>query len=525
MKKIILALLIALSTVSGALFMKASTPDQAIINSVGAVNFVGVLPTTLSGSGVNATVSSVGVTSMKISQTSQPLSMADFGSIGYATIEPGVPARQEFISFTGITQNANGTAILTGVVRGLAPVSPYTASSTMRFPHGGATKIIISNSPPFYNNFALQTNDATITGVYTYASTSLPRVSIDTTDAQVSAATSSFATINLLNSLSIAGAPNGSEIVKGIWEGATALESASSTVLGATGAGLVIQSRYATDTPLSGCAVGYTSTAGAGCSVIATLAGKIKQTFLDIFTTVNTWTGTNTFTATTTFSAPTFGANVFVQYLASTTINGATAPVAVFVATSTNALWGTNAAIATTSDFLGFAIENRVNGGTTTVQIDGVVSGFTGLTPGYSYYASTTGLLSTVYNAGTAEIYVGRAVSATQLLLDRKDGQMQYLGSVSGTTVEFPLFARFAITNPTLTFSNCGGGFSGTYAAQLIVAKIGVKSASAYGASSCSGGSTPSNASVTASVSGTTLTITSSTNGTATLGNTAYFYR
>lgn len=301
MKKIIISLLLALSALSGALVMRMSTPEFK--QNLGAVNFVGVLPTTLSGSGVNATVSSIGVTSMKISQTSQPLSMADFGSIGYATLEPGVPARQEFISFTGITQNANGTAILTGVVRGLSPVSPYTASSTMRFAHGGSTKIIISNSPPFYNNFALQTNNATVTAQWIFSSAFPVRYDTHPT---FTIGTELVDKI-YADGLVAAGVATSSETnFGGVWLG-TALQQASSTNGGANQP-FVMQTRYATDTPTSGCAVGYTGTAGAGCSVIATLTGKIKQTFLDIFSTVNTWTGTNTFTATTNFSATTTGA-------------------------------------------------------------------------------------------------------------------------------------------------------------------------------------------------------------------------
>lgn len=225
---------------------------------------------------------------------------------------------------------------------------------------------------------------------------------------------------------------------------------------------------------LAGNGTGAVTTFGNGTSgyVLTSNGAGALPSFQNVGVTTNgnnTWTGMNTFTATTTFSAPTFGANVFVQYLASTTINGATAPVAVFVATSTNALWGTNAAIATTSDFLGFAIENRVNGGTTTVQIDGVVNGFSGLTAGASYYASTTGVLSTVYNNGTAEIYVGRAVSSTQLLLDRKGDSWQYLGSAtcaipssaSAGTVSCDTssmqFARFANINTSI-IPQTGGG-------------------------------------------------------------------
>lgn len=292
---------------------------------------------------------------------------------------------------------------------------------------------------------------------------------------------------------------------------------------------------------LAGNGTGAVTTFGNGTSgyVLTSNGAGSLPSFQNVGVTLNnnnTWTGTNTFNATTTFSAPTFGANVFVQYLASTTINGATAPVAVFVATSTNALWGTNASIATTSDFLGFAIENRVNGGTTTVQIDGVVNGFSGLTPGYSYYASTTGVLSTVYNTGTAEIYVGRAVSATQLLLDRKGDSWQYLGSAQCTiasaasgscdTSSVP-FARFALVQISLNFTTpCIGGVPNLY--QLLVSKIGMTSATEQSVPGCDSGHNPAGYTSATALFTSTSSVRISASGASTLGATgptAYFYR
>jgi hypothetical protein len=44
--------------------------------------------------------------------------------IVYGTIAPKTSS-SEFISFTGITQNADGTATLTGVTRGLAKKYPF----------------------------------------------------------------------------------------------------------------------------------------------------------------------------------------------------------------------------------------------------------------------------------------------------------------------------------------------------------------------------------------------------------------
>jgi hypothetical protein len=137
---------------------------------------------------------------------------------------------------------------------------------------------------------------------------------LDSVAAQASgtyiATTSEFASIAYVNAISIAGVSNGTETVKGVWEGATALESASSTILGGTGAGLLLQARYATDTPTQ-------TTASASKVVMSDLTGYIKQGWINL-TQAFTWTGAHTFNnATTTIgsssnltiasSTPTYG--------------------------------------------------------------------------------------------------------------------------------------------------------------------------------------------------------------------------
>lgn len=290
---------------------------------LGAINFVGTLPTTLSGSGVTASAVSAGVVSMSIQQTGQLLTMADFGSIGYITFEPGVASRQEFASFTGITQNSNGSAVLTGITRGLSPISPYTASSSLRFPHGGGTKVIVSNSPPFYDTFANKQNAASITGQYTFASTAIPQMATNTTDAQLVAnGTSSLATINYVNNVAVSGAANATEAVKGIVELGTAIETASSTIFGATGASTVVQTKYSSSSPVTGC--NGTVTVGSLCNVVAQNDGKINTNYIgtssaytynwgasSTFSGILNITGTPTFTSTTTVQKPIIGVNHF----------------------------------------------------------------------------------------------------------------------------------------------------------------------------------------------------------------------
>ena len=86
-------------------------------------------------------------------------------SIAYATIAPQ-SGSSEFISFTGITQNVNGTATLTGVVRGLDKTSPFTANVNFRQPHAGQSLFILSNSPQHYKKYGALENNEVITGLW-----------------------------------------------------------------------------------------------------------------------------------------------------------------------------------------------------------------------------------------------------------------------------------------------------------------------------------------------------------------------
>ena len=118
----------------------------------------------LVGSGATAGNTTITVQSFKdILGTN--LSMSSFGAYGYGTIEPDT-ANEDSIIFTGITQNSNGSATLTGVASVLF-IQPYTASAGLRLSHAGSTSFVISNTSAFYSTFANKNNDETITGYFT----------------------------------------------------------------------------------------------------------------------------------------------------------------------------------------------------------------------------------------------------------------------------------------------------------------------------------------------------------------------
>ena len=144
-------------------------PIDAPIESLdlGSFQTVGGKTYTLSGSGISSTATSITLTSFDIPVSGTDLTMSNFGDIGYLTLEPGSSSRQEFVSFTGVTQNSDGTATLTGVTRGLQPISPYTSSSTYQKAHPGGSIVVISNPPQLYEQFATLANDESITGYWT----------------------------------------------------------------------------------------------------------------------------------------------------------------------------------------------------------------------------------------------------------------------------------------------------------------------------------------------------------------------
>lgn len=224
-----------------------------------------------------------------------PYTMTYLGSsIVYGTLDPQT-SRSEFISFTGITQNTDGTASISGVSRGLSRTpsitSGCTSSTTLKQTHAGQSIFILSDSPCFFTEYAVKQNDQTISGIWSFSSTSPPRY--DFVGAQANgtyiSTTSEFASIAYVNAISFAGVTNATESGKGIVQLATGLQAASSSVLGSTGAGLVLQAKNATDTPQN-------CTLASPCVPITDTAGKLAALFIKT-TAAYSWSALHTFSA------------------------------------------------------------------------------------------------------------------------------------------------------------------------------------------------------------------------------------
>lgn len=250
----------------------------------------------LAGSGVSASASSITLASLTIPQTGQKLQDSDFSDTFYITIDPGSRTKQEFVSCTTVTQNAS-SATLSGCSRGLSPISPYTASSSLQFAHAGGAQVIFSNPPQLYNQFAAKGNDEAVTGAWTFAYANPPAFTYNLPDSTwTSEASSTIATKGYVDAVSIAGASDATTLAKGIVEIATQTEAASSTSLGGTGATIVLPASMATDTPSTGTRTGRV--------LMSDLNGYLTQTWLNL---TAQWNFTSLFatSASTTYATST----------------------------------------------------------------------------------------------------------------------------------------------------------------------------------------------------------------------------
>src|ERR1041385_7649946 len=84
------------------------------------------------------------------------------------TIEPNSGSQEEQIVFTGITQNSNGTATITGV-SSVTFASPYTVTSGVKKSHAGNTTFVLSDTSYLYSKYAVLENNQTFSGSNTFS--------------------------------------------------------------------------------------------------------------------------------------------------------------------------------------------------------------------------------------------------------------------------------------------------------------------------------------------------------------------
>lgn len=462
------------------------------------------------------------------------LTMSNFGYIGYGTLDPNNLTRLESITFSGITNNANGTVTLTGVTRGNDFVSPYAASSTLAQTHLVGSSFILSNTAGFYGNeFLFANNAGTSSSILVFSSTTPPR--LDAPGAQSTgtyiATTSEFATIAYVNSAFLSGAANATNAVKGIVQLATAAQAALGTIFGSTGASLVLPSSMATSTPYNG---------GSNVVPVTGTNEKLSQSFLDLtqaFTTTGQWTfntlaplfsvgfvsqGSSTLVGNTNLNQP---GQIFVSATTTTSF-----PLPMVVASSSSKVsTGSSLLASSTIGFIGFSLSNATNGSNLFVQTSGIVSGFSGLTIGIDYYLQDAGGIGVT--PGTLEMYVGTAISATQLVMEYPHthqyvGTASFSGSSAAATFVVPAYVREIEINMT---SDNGVGIP-ISAMTFNLSSIGHTSGTLI-TSTVTGGASQENGKATCAISGGigTCSLSAALNGGSysfnDVAGTAYFYR
>jgi len=280
---------------------------------------------TLSGAGVSNSATSITLTSFTIPQTGHEVTDSELSDTFFVTLEPGNRTRQEVVSCTTVTQNADNTATLSGCTRGLLPFSPYTASSSYQFAHGGGTSVVFSNPPQLYNEFGSKLNATHVTSTWNFSANAAPYY--DAAPNFNGSSTNLFASLAYVNSVATSGSPDASPTAKGLVEISTRPEFSAGTVSGDSTALLSPANSY------------FNATSSATTTGVVTgVNGKISNSFISTSSDY-TWTGTSTFTgsttftgigthsATNTFTGNTYGLNIPKWFastsVASTTVVGA----------------------------------------------------------------------------------------------------------------------------------------------------------------------------------------------------------
>lgn len=150
-------------------------------------------------SGMGSTDTTCIVNPYPVDLDGNKLVIADFGGAPAFTVDPKISSFEEIIGFSGITDNGNNTAVLTGLTRNLLGKAPYTASPAGGKTHGSSAVVVFSDNPQMYAN------------IVTY-----------------------------INGIAIAGAPNASTIIQGLVQVPTAAQINAGTATGSTGAPLTI---------------------------------------------------------------------------------------------------------------------------------------------------------------------------------------------------------------------------------------------------------------------------------------------
>ena len=379
-----------------------------------AISFIQCQALKLAGSG-----SSIGDVTILVQSFADPngnlIQSADLGTTNYGTLDPGNGTQEEPFQFTGVTQNANGTATLTGVSTILFK-QPYTATSGLTKTHVGGATVIISNDAAFYNNI-----------------------------------------VNYINNTAASGAANASSSVSGIVQLATTAQINAGTATGSTGAALAMTpdqfaaSQYASYFVPTGVVMPYACTGSPVGYLPCDGSAVSRSTYATLFGVVGTLWGAGDLS--TTFNVPDLRSSMPL---------GAGTKTKTFTYASGTTTWTVTGMSNSSTNELqtGQAVTFHANGNTTT-----------GLTDSTTYY-----LIRIAYNQVQFGVDLSHAQNANPVSTSAGTGgtptftitmTARSVGDTGGNeTHAMSLTELLAHTNPnTYTSANGSGGGANGFAA------------------------------------------------------------
>ena len=395
----------------------------------------------LAGSGVTNSATSIVLSSFTIPQTGQRILDADVGDIFYLTIEPGNRTRQEVVSCTTVTQNTT-TATLSGCVRGLSPIAPHTASSTLAFSHGGGAQVIFGDAAQLFNLYTAKANDEAVTGLWSFNSY-LPTSSITATTSN------QFVTKGYADGIANQGAATSTESNGGISELGTLAEQASSFDGGADKP-TVLQTKNSTST----CQV-----VGSYNIVASTTTGKLDKNCFDQTAMYNFTGARNNFQ-----NASSTGLSAGYAYFGTTATTSISNTGVVTLATTTAGTLRTNSS---GTVFVGAPVRYVLNDSTDF----GVTSGNYATSSSQLFIpANTLSASSTIEVKFTAGVCSGGASTSCQMYIKNSSGSTLASGTIGDDEISSTSFIStgwilISSNNASFTSQTYTGGVQWVYTA------------------------------------------------------------
>lgn len=186
-------------------------------------------------------------------------------------------ANQEYVLATCVNTACSA------LTRGVSTVTGNTSITALQFSHRRGATVKITDHPILVTlSRILQGLESTPGGLTFGTSTITGITSLSGFTTPSSVSTSSVANVDYVNNVTVSGAPNAAEGVKGIVDLATQSQMASGESSGVSSSNLVLQSKYASSTSSATTTIPITKT-----------NGKIDQSFIDLTEDFN-FSGTST---------------------------------------------------------------------------------------------------------------------------------------------------------------------------------------------------------------------------------------